>query len=694
MQKENLKNEKILLVETTNEGILRALLSLFKKTKNSVHIRHLFYCTTRTNWIQIRGFIYRCFYSQSFHQLIRPEILSQSVQDQFARLLRSLIEDKSDQNFRIGIIIATTIRNQHLINGLRSMRIVDILHMNKNCILVTSRIPGLGKSTIIRQTIKKSNKKDVKFPIYGDFDVDTLAERLRSKYSQLQTGDIHLDIGTTANSQQLNEILYCLLLFRNFRFGYVTVSVPAETIVYIELDASPDATLNELPLFQHITPSIIVEKVDWTSLNIGNKEIQAVANYLKAIHTKALMKQDVNPSMFQNLDVKTCSRLIQGPFLPKKDDNYIASTQLPIFVAVFHRLFTGFSHCGYFLVGSVPEPQLHLDRVQILLASSNQFTSLSVEAVRKQQRSATSGEPTTFSDAIVRWDTIQPFTLVFTVSDEPLFVYKKPTDVPQALVKYFKFCYDALGQNSMMQTTMFPNYITLGHDKLFLKLDSLSRKYFKKSICPKCFRQYDFKQQKCDKCLSKDTLILPKSFDHKDVEQFQFDIAKKLETDYVLTRDNFIKMLLIYMRIQSGIPVLIMGETGCGKTSLIQFLCQKVLDEDLEIFSIHAGVTADIIINKMNNCIHKVQTYTNKEKRLWIIFNEFNTTPNIGLLKEIMCERTLLGESLPDKMVFLGACNPWRQKTTKILRNDNVYVGLRKNRYAMGVGVGCEFKGK
>ncbi|CAF3297892.1 unnamed protein product [Rotaria sp. Silwood2] len=698
-QKENLKNEKILLVETTNEGILRAILSLFQKINIQPHIRHLFYCTTRTNWIEIRGFIYRCFYSQSFHQLIRPELLSQSIQDQFVRLLRSLMKEKPDQNFRIGIITTTNMRNQQLINGLRSMRIVDILRdqdllnktdfqkliqdMNKNCILVTSRITGLGKSTIIRQAIEKSNKKYVKFPIYGDFDVDTLAERLRSKYSQLQTGDIHLDIGTTANSQQLNEILYCLLLFRNFRFGYVAVSVPAETIVYIELDASPDATLNELPLFQHITPSIIVEKVDWTSLNIGNKEIQAVANYLKAIDTKAIMKQNVNSSMFQNLDVKTCSRLIQGPFLPKKDDNYITWTQLSIFVAVFHRLFTGFSHCGYFLVESVPEPQLRLDLVQILLESSNQFTSLSVEAVRKQQRSATSGEPTTFSDAIVRWDTIQPFTLVFTVSDEPLFVYKKPTDVPQALVKYFKFYYQALGQNSIMQTTMFPDYITLGHDKLFLKLASLSRKYFNKSICPKCFRQYDIKQQKCDKCLSKDTLMRPKSFDHKDVEQFQLDIAKKLETDYVLTPDNFIKMLLIYMRVQSGIPVLIMGETGCGKTSLIQFLCQKVLDEDLEIFRIHAGVTADIIINKMNSYIQKVQTYTNKEKSLWIFFDEFNTTPNIGLLKEIMCERTLLGESLPDKMVFLGACNPRRQKTAKILQNDNVHVGLRKNRYEM-----------
>ncbi|CAM4786956.1 unnamed protein product [Rotaria magnacalcarata] len=289
----------------------------------------------------------------------------------------------------------------------------------------------------------------------------------------------------------------------------------------------------------------------------------------------------------------------------------------------------------------------------------------------------------TFSDAIVQWDKIQPFTLAFTASNDPLFVYKKPTDVPQALVKYFKLYYDACGQSSAGLSIMFPDYNNLSHSDFFVKSASLSYKYFNKSICPKCFGQYDIKQEKCDKCVSKDLLIRPKTFDNKDIEIFQRDIAKRLQDDYVLTSDNFIKMLLICMQVQSGIPVLIMGETGCGKTSLISFLCQRILDEDLEIFRIHGGVTAGIIINTMKVYIQKAESYTNTNKSLWIFFDEFNTTTNIGLIKEIICERTLLGEPLSDKMVFLGACNPRRQKTVSILQNDNVHVGLRKNRYAM-----------
>lgn len=41
---------------------------------------------------------------------------------------------------------------------------------------------------------------------------------------------------------------------------------------------------------------------------------------------------------------------------------------------------------------------------------------------------------------------------------------------------------------------------------------------------------------------------------------------------YELTLDNCLKMIAIYLRLVCNIPVLIMGETGCGKTSLIKFL--------------------------------------------------------------------------------------------------------------------------
>ncbi|CAF4298072.1 unnamed protein product, partial [Rotaria sp. Silwood2] len=698
-REESPKIKKCVLAETTNEGILRAILSLFSLTNTIPSVYRILYCTQRTNWIQVRAFIYRCFYSQSFHQLIRPELLSQSVQDQFISLLRTLVKQKSSQFFRIGIITTTTLAGQQMINGLQSMQILQIYRdsellnvtefstvlkqMIRGCQLTTSRIAGLGKSSVIRHTAITLNKNYVKFPISGDFDVDILAERLTSKCPQLQNAALHLDIGSIHNIQQLNEVLYCVILFRTFRFGQVAVSIPADTLIYIELDSSPQSTLHEISLFQYIPSLIYVDRVDWNKLNVKSPDIQTVAKYMQAITMGIIIKQDVDLSNLKELDAVAVSCLIQGHFLEKKNLDFITWTQLSIFITVFYRLFTSFSLCSFFFVKWVPRRELRMDLVQTLLRSSNQFTSLSVEAVRKQQRAVASDTPQEFSDAIVRWDTVQPFILIFTDTHEPLFIYKKTKDIPPALIEYFKIYYQVTGQKKeLAENIMFPDYDNLTHVEFFIKLASLSRKYFNKSVCSKCFRQYEYKDRQCTHCLNVD-LIRPASFNDSDIMVFQIDIAEKLKNEYVLTPDNFVKMLLIYMRVQCRIPVLIMGETGCGKTALIQFLCQKILDDELEVFRMHAGVEVDKLIKIVQSYMRQAQECKTRKKRLWVFFDEFNTTNNIGLLKEIICERTLLGEPLPSNMVFLGACNPRRNKTNKILINEDAQIGLRQTRYEM-----------
>lgn len=52
---------------------------------------------------------------------------------------------------------------------------------------------------------------------------------------------------------------------------------------------------------------------------------------------------------------------------------------------------------------------------------------------------------------------------------------------------------------------------------------------------------------------------------------------KQLKT-YKLTLDNFFKMCLIIHRSQSYIPCVIMGESGVGKTALIDFLVRVVFE--------------------------------------------------------------------------------------------------------------------
>ena len=61
-----------------------------------------------------------------------------------------------------------------------------------------------------------------------------------------------------------------------------------------------------------------------------------------------------------------------------------------------------------------------------------------------------------------------------------------------------------------------------------------------------------------------------------DVRRSKGNAASILGGRYCLTGDSLMKMLAIYARVRCGIPVILMGECGCGKTELIRFLCKKM----------------------------------------------------------------------------------------------------------------------
>ncbi len=55
-----------------------------------------------------------------------------------------------------------------------------------------------------------------------------------------------------------------------------------------------------------------------------------------------------------------------------------------------------------------------------------------------------------------------------------------------------------------------------------------------------------------------------------------------------LTRDNVMKIALLHLRIKAGIPIIIMGETGVGKTVLVELL-NLLIDGRVKTLSLHAG---------------------------------------------------------------------------------------------------------
>ena len=175
---------------------------------------------------------------------------------------------------------------------------------------------------------------------------------------------------------------------------------------------------------------------------------------------------------------------------------------------------------------------------------------------------------------------------------------------------------------------------------------------------------------------------------------------KSILGTYVYTPDNFIKVVLILLRLRVKIPVIMMGETGCGKTTLIE-MASKLINKgkfDIKKMNIHAGITDEDIIKFMNDTKQEVdmedkimlkkrkedfdsQSEENKKaylkkrsiekiyaeyeeeiknRKIWIFFDEINTCNSMGLLIEIFCKNSIYGEPLDNRFIYIAACNPYR----------------------------------
>lgn len=157
------------------------------------------------------------------------------------------------------------------------------------------------------------------------------------------------------------------------------------------------------------------------------------------------------------------------------------------------------------------------------------------------------------------------------------------------------------------------------------------------------------------------------------------------DESYELTTDNILKILAIEMRFRCGIPVIIMGETGCGKTRLIKFLSDlkrgSVEAETMKLVKVHGGTTPSMIYFRVKDAEHTA--FFNKVQRKLdtiLFFDEANTTEAISCIKEVLCDRTVDGECLKEDsgLHIIAACNPYRKHSQEmILRLESAGLGYR-----------------
>ena len=167
----------------------------------------------------------------------------------------------------------------------------------------------------------------------------------------------------------------------------------------------------------------------------------------------------------------------------------------------------------------------------------------------------------------------------------------------------------------------------------------------------------------------KEILDLNNPIDDKEKEKTHSELKSLdeiLGKEYVITPDNFRKMVKIYYRFISNINLILMGETGCGKTLLI-FKLYQLLNNGEEIkdykLNIHGGFTDEDIIKEIEKLNNKSlqENINNRNKKIWVFIDEINTCNSMGLFNEIICNHSCKGKKLNENLVFIGACNPFRK---------------------------------
>ncbi|XP_076818192.1 E3 ubiquitin-protein ligase rnf213-alpha-like [Clavelina lepadiformis] len=156
-----------------------------------------------------------------------------------------------------------------------------------------------------------------------------------------------------------------------------------------------------------------------------------------------------------------------------------------------------------------------------------------------------------------------------------------------------------------------------------------------------------------------------------------FGIKEVIDPDptYELTTDNCLKMLAIHMRFRCGIPVIVMGETGCGKTRMVEFMSLLKSGgtrniQNMVVVKVHGGITVSFIQNKVKEAITLAEQNKKSGSNETVLFlDEANTTEAIYAIKEVVCDGTVHGECFKDAgLKIVAACNPYKRHTDEAIK--------------------------
>lgn len=641
------QNRKVFVaaLDESSNQVVKTLLSLYNNTTQILPEPYqVLICTHETTWNELELLLNRCFGAYRFTEIQQLfcisniELLTNELQ---FRLVEELKNINTPDNYLLSLICRGSSKHPFL-DELSSYTSTSVTTLSDEAIrqafrsecpevvTYTSESPGIGKSLHIKTNAFLSRKQVSKIHISGPLHKKKLIERLAdSKLHKHQA--IHIDIGSVDDPVELDTFIFELIILRYVKAGFRAACLETK-FVYIEIaNTINDSLRNSL----NTVMSFKREHLVWDSYDDFvvsteiNSPVQVVCQYLQCLKKGQLDKKDIvfsGKNCEAPLEPYICRSLLKE-FIP--DDISTSFSTVNIFLHSLADQLKKMACSSYFKVSRISEmvghksiPIVRSTLVEALLGASKEFASKSIKTCRTSQASTIeAGEDVQElsdilkqrAEGMIRWEDSNHLIFVFHSQNiqtlSPL--YREIRIVPSHIKSLFESQMKRALQDFKQMNQM--------------ELQSMLQKVARANPLP-----------------------------------LSADILDALNSEYALTPDNLLKMVLIMLRVKSHIPVIVMGETGCGKTSLIRYLA-TVSGVDFEVLPVHSGIEEEVISDAIIQNNRKALKSPKTE--FWLFLDEINTSEHIGLMNDAISSRSSLGKDLAPNLIVMGACNPYKLRS-------------------------------
>ncbi len=631
------EGQVVLAVVSEERLLINALLSHFCNERSLPTAHQVLVCDDNTDEEAVVLFLNRCFLGSTLlHALVGLERLNTSLQQTFlSHVTRLHDKQKAAGSMRAKLVVLThAIQDvqqpildfcslsgrRYDCRGLSDAAVRDLLcERFPSAYCVTSHFAAAGKTQAVHERARLTKHRVKTLSLSGHFSVEWCVEALKRLNLGPQDA-LHIDIAPHKNSWRLNSALFEIVVLRVLSAQRSFVRLAPELPIFVELANIFENTLFAmLPLCMALTP--LPAHGDLLVSHSLFSPVQVVCNYFRAHQSGELAERDLvftrrqraeppkNSILATVLEPALCMRLLDEYF-PTQDGSPRSHGTRSVFLKTLATQLLAFSQSPFFKTGNLrytsrTPGQVRTQLFEALVDVAREFAERSVGHARRDQHRSLG------SAVQQQLEQIRPFAesnhLIVAFQSLPggtlSTLYLNPRVVPDPIRKLMAL--QGSGET-------IPDLTELSSRKLH---DHLCR-----LVAP---------------------AVSPPPF------------------DYALTAHSLVKMALMYLRIRAQVPVLIMGETGCGKTSLVTYLA-KVAGVGLCVLNVHAGVSLEDIASFVGKC--REQAAADPRVQLWVFLDEINTCDHLGFLCDVLCHGHLLGNPLPRNIVVLAACNPYRRR--------------------------------